>query len=283
MGAVTVTGVRDDLFLRAVEPLLSSYDPYVSEATLKELGITLKHLDLETGDIDHVKGSARMVPMSADIVRQTPGGDGLREPLEGKNTDVRSRAGFDWVNEMRNDADARFFQAFFIHNLVDSYECLWKFPAKAQWRFSRHETDYLYNLDQEGRVCYQIQTVSEPVGKDGKLDPSRPCIVAYQLDNSWLQDGRLLLSELNALIVLASKYDMDPAYAKYDELVITVITGCDRQVRVAQSRVNLAKQTFDVCLSRILDFEESVKGKWDDWTTLLGWLACSVTPPAQWT
>ncbi|KAJ6784156.1 hypothetical protein PWT90_04186 [Aphanocladium album] len=99
--------------------------------------------------------------------------------------------------------------------------------------------------------------------------------LSFNVDQSPLVDGRLLTSELNALIVLATKYDFDPVYADIDEFVITVFTGSDRQLRIAQSKVNLAEKTFDVSLSRIIDFGNSIGGNWEDWKLFLGWFACS--------
>lgn len=53
------------------------------------------------------------------------------------------------------------------------------------------------------------------------LDKARPFVVAYQIEMNRLVEGELLTSELNALIVLATKYDMDPVYLECDEFIVS--------------------------------------------------------------
>lgn len=45
--------------------------------------------------------------------------------------------------------------------------------------------------------------------------------MGYQIDRNCIVDNKLLTSELNALIVLATKYDLDPAYAGCDEFIVS--------------------------------------------------------------
>ncbi|XWW97673.1 hypothetical protein V2A60_005659 [Cordyceps javanica] len=249
---------RVDLFKQAVVPALRDRKPFVSQDVLKKLKVTLKHLDLTTGDIDCVKGSARLVPMPAAVVQQSPDGglfermddDGLEFHARGDDKSDDGMSDDEWsdgetTDDERNCPDTRFYQALKLHTIASTYKTVWHFPDQVKWRMRCHDPSYLQGLNKEGSICYEIQTVSEPFGVDGALDTSRPCVVGYQVEMTRPLEGQLLTSELNALIVLATKYDGYPAYSQCDEFVITVITGCDRQVRVAQSRVNMARKTFD--------------------------------------
>ncbi|KAM3481653.1 hypothetical protein MY5147_000639 [Beauveria neobassiana] len=228
--------------------------------------IILKSLDLETGDIAGAVGTARLVPRPAKTILRIPSRDGeeeeeeeeeeeKRERIQEENADIPIRGNANWEEREKKDQDARFFGAMRVHDIATSYAYGW----------GAARPDHV-----------------ESIRTGCQLDEMRPCIVGYQSDVTPLEDGRLLVSELNAFLVLASRYGERPAYADCDELVITVITGSDRQVRIAQSRVNFVNNTFDVSLSRILDFETTIEKNFDDFITLVGWFACSVAPRTSW-
>ncbi|OAQ98598.1 hypothetical protein LLEC1_06348 [Akanthomyces lecanii] len=304
MGLPRQAKTRNDLFAQAVAPILLENKPYVSRDALNGLGISLKHLDLTTGDIGHTAGTARLVPMPADAIQQILNGGACKVPSEIERTDLQFRGDEAWEQEDRDDPETRFYQARALHRIALTYASMCEFPTRVKWRQGYHETTYLQGFDGQGRISHQIQTVCEAFEGYRVLDRERPFVVGYQIDQNRLVEGELLTSELNALIVLATKYDMDPAYLECDEFIasrrevhelsfvaaltdfcilpqVTVITGCDRQIRGAQSRVNLKHDTFDVSLSRILDFESQIKNNWEDWKTLLGWFGCSAGPKAR--
>ncbi|KAM0665325.1 hypothetical protein ACQRIU_005586 [Beauveria bassiana] len=271
------------LLKRAVVPLLQSTRTYVPDNFLKDLKITPKSLDLKTGDIAGAAGTARLVPMAAAAVLQMPGDcGGVRKRIEEPNADVPVRGNADWEEREKNNQDARFFGAMRVHDIASSYVYCWGLHARTMWQQTGHDPEYMNHYDSNGIPRYSILTVCEPITSGGLPDEARPCIVGYQSDVTPLEDGRLLVSELNAFLVLATRYGGRRAYADCDELVITVITGSDRLVRIAQSRVNFVNNTFDVSLSRILDFETTIEKNFDDFITLVGWFACSIAPRTSW-
>ncbi|KAM3526455.1 hypothetical protein MY4038_006816 [Beauveria bassiana] len=271
------------LLKRAVVPLLQRKRTYVPDKFLKDLKITLKSLDLKTGDIAGAAGTARLVPMEAATVLRMPGDcGGVRKRIEEENADVPIRGNDDWEENEKKDSDARFFGAMRVHDIASSYVYCWGLQAQTMWRHIGSDPQFLNHYLEKGYPGYSILTVCEPI-KEGSLpDEARPCIVGYQSDVTPLEDGRLLVSELNVFLVLATRYSRRRAYADCNEFVITVITGSDRQVRIAQSRVNFVNNTFDVSLSRILDFETTIEKNFDDFITLVGWFACSVAPRTSW-
>ncbi|KAM3431166.1 hypothetical protein MY4824_007270 [Beauveria thailandica] len=271
------------LLKRAVVPLLKSTRTYVPDQFLKDLKITLKSLDLKTGDIAGAAGTARLVPMAAAAVLQMPGDcGGVRKRMEEPNADVPVRGNDDWEEREKKDLDARFFGAMRVHDIASSYVYCWGLHKRTMWQQTGFDPKFLNHYDKKGIPGYSILTVCEPI-KEGCLpDEARPCIVGYQSDVTPLKDDRLLVSELNALLVLATRYSRRRAYAGCNEFVITLITGSDRQVRIAQSRVNFVSNTFDVSLSRILDFETTIEKNFEDFITLVGWFACSVAPQTSW-
>ncbi|EJP66884.1 uncharacterized protein BBA_04177 [Beauveria bassiana ARSEF 2860] len=274
---------RWQIFLQdTLVPLLTSRRTYVPDEFLQDRGIILKSLDLETGDIAGAVGTARLVPMPAKTILRIPGRDGeeeeKRERIQEENADIPIRGNADWEEREKKDQDARFFGAMRVHDIATSYAYGWGLRDQTMW----NQSGFLRHYDSKGIPRYSILTVCAPVKMGCQLDETRPCIVGYQSDVTPLEDGRLLVSELNAFLVLASRYGERPAYADCDELVITVITGSDRQVRIAQSRVNFVNNIFDVSLSRILDFETTIGKNFDDFITLVGWFACSVAPRTSW-
>ncbi|PMB69889.1 hypothetical protein BM221_004536 [Beauveria bassiana] len=277
---------RWQIFLQdTLVPLLTSRRTYVPDEFLQDREIILKSLDFETGDIAGAVGTARLVPRPAKTILRIPGRDGeeeeeeeKRERIQEENADIPIRGNADWEEREKKDQDARFFGAMRVHDIATSYAYGWGLRDQTMW----NQSGFLRHYDSKGIPRYSILTVCAPVKTGCQLDETRPCIVGYQSDVTPLEDGRLLVSELNAFLVLASRYGERPAYADCDELVITVITGSDRQVRIAQSRVNFVNNTFDVSLSRILDFETTIEKNFDDFITLVGWFACSVAPRTSW-
>ncbi|OAA74174.1 hypothetical protein ISF_01075 [Cordyceps fumosorosea ARSEF 2679] len=272
--------VRDDLFKAAVVAVLQTKDHYVSQSHLDKFGITLKHLDLKTGDIEHKEGTARLAPMPSATIEQIVASNQAK-PWE-FDDDLFPRGNEEWEQRDREDPDARFYQALRVHDALGGYARVCGHIKENKWRLCPDDAVYLQGFDEKRRLCYQHQAVCEPYSEPGVLDSSRPCIVASQLDATPFIEGRLLKSELNALIVLATRYDVDSKYVNCDEYVITVVTSSDRKVRLAQGKINLARKTFDVSLSDALDFESGFEKNSENWYTLLGWFAGTMAPPASW-
>ncbi|KAM3444981.1 hypothetical protein NHJ13734_000850 [Beauveria thailandica] len=274
------------LIKRTLFPLLTSTRTYVPDEVLQNLEITPKSLDLKTGDIAGAAGTARLVPMSANTILWKPGRHGekdkKRERMQEENADIPVRGNADWEEREKKNPDARFFGAMRVHDIATSYAYCWNLRHQTLWTQTGYDTRLMSHYEGKRIPRYSILTVFEPVKAGCQLDEARPCIVGYQSDVTPLEDGRLLVSELNAFFVLASRYGEKQAYEDCDEIVITLITGSDRQVRIAQSRVNFVKNTFDVSLSRILDFETTIEKNFEDFITLVGWFACSVAPQTSW-
>lgn len=184
------------------------------------------------------------------------------------------------------------------------------FLANITLKYS-HEATYLQSLDEKGRIRYQIQTVCEAYKEYRVLDKERLFVVGYQIEQNRLVEDELLTSELNALIVLATKYDMDPTYLKSDEFIVSIywtmkiksFTRFVNRCRVVLMAFNFitgyrhhrmrppgarctessdsSTQEIDVSLSKTLDFESQIKNNWEDWKTLLGWFACVAGPKAR--
>ncbi|KAJ3497078.1 hypothetical protein NLG97_g2182 [Lecanicillium saksenae] len=216
MSASTQGCLQDDLFKLKVVPALKEKAEYISDELMAKLGISFKHLDAVTGDIELVEGTARLIPMAAEAIQKRLDEGGFKEPTDSEHTDIRPYDDEEREQEEKEDPDSRLTNALAVQGLAESCAFLWKIPKYAKC----NDTIYVQSTSKKGVLLHRMQHICEPYSVPGTLDKVRPFVVGYQVDQSPLVDGRPLTSELNALIVNATKYDFDPAYAATGEFVV---------------------------------------------------------------
>ncbi len=134
MGLPKKASTRNDLFKRAVAPILLEKTPYVSQDALNRLKIILKHLDLTTGDIGHKAGTAALVPMPPNTLQEILDEGNFTEPSVEDHTDFEFRGDETWAQQDRANPETRFNEAKAVHDIAAAYVFLWEFPFHANWR-----------------------------------------------------------------------------------------------------------------------------------------------------
>lgn len=137
--------LRDDLFKQTIFPILGRKQHYLSQDDLERLGITLKHLDLTTGDIDHVKGTARLVPMPAATIQQILDAGKATRLIQEGHRDIEVRDEEDWDPKEKEDFHVRFYEADDVFDLALAYNSSESLATRANWRIVTSVNEIRYS------------------------------------------------------------------------------------------------------------------------------------------
>lgn len=81
---------------------------------------------------------------------------------------------------------------------------------------------HLEKFDGSGRRRYQVQYLGEcRSAATGALIKDKPYVTAYLLDQTPLQEGRVLFSEINTIMYLAARIDMESEFQGRDSYMVS--------------------------------------------------------------